>query len=107
VDPATRMSYEVHRAPDDGRPATLRPAALPKVTPAPPSEVQPQPPVAPVAPAAVAPAAAAPAPAEPISRRSQFPPRPQISATATMMIGSPGPPAVAPARVIAPVTAAA
>jgi hypothetical protein len=107
VDPATRMSYEVHRAPDDGRPATLRPAAPPKVTAAPPSEVQPLPPVTSVPAAVAAPAPAAAAPAEPIARRSQFPPRPQISATATMMIGSPGPPAVAPATVVAPVAAAA
>jgi hypothetical protein len=87
VDPATRISYEVHRASDDARAPSIRPpAAVPKPAPA-----------APVAVAAPA------ATAEPAPRRSQFPPRPQISATATMMIGSPAPPPAAPATAVAPV----
>jgi hypothetical protein len=108
VDPASRMSYEVHRA-DDGRAAAPRPStAPPKPAPAPeaPSPSAAPPPVAPVVvapavlvpPPSVAPAAPAAlhaAPEAPPRPRSHFPPRPQISPSATMMLGSP-PAAAAP-----------
>jgi putative methionine-R-sulfoxide reductase with GAF domain len=86
VDPATRISYEVHRA-DERRVPSMRPP------------VAPRPPPAPVAPAPEPPVAA-PAPE---TRRSQFPPRPQISAAATMALGSPAPAPVVAASSVAPV----
>ena len=127
VDPATRISYEVHRAADEGRPprpstAPPRPAAGSE-TPAPQSAQPVQPPAqsvpSPAVPPSVQPASAPPSatqpsavlpthpsagtPAQPaVSEgpprvRSQFPPRPQISATATMMLGSRPSASVAPA----------
>ncbi len=105
VDPATRMSYEVHRA-DDGRPAAPRPSTAPPrpVAPEPPSP-NPAPPAAASPPVVAPPASVVPpvaavqpaAPEAPPRPRSQFPPRPQISATATMMLGSPSVPSAAPA----------
>ena len=94
VDPVTRISYNVHRAPDDARAPSIRPVAtVPRATPAP--EAHPPAPTPAVAPAPPV----VPAAPEPPPRRSQFPARPQISATATMMIGSPAPPPVAAAPV--------
>src|ERR1700722_13507628 len=113
VDPATRISCEVHRAPEDARPAPPRPSTAPPrpaAADSPPSHAHPSvPPPAIVpapaslaAPPAVAPPAAVLPAVAPVSSesapprlRSQFPPRPQISATATMMLGSP--PSSAPA----------
>jgi GAF domain len=101
VDPATRISYEVRGAPEEGRAPAGRPSAPP---PRPVTEsVAPPPRPAPVS---VAPVQAAPAHSTVPSQamppvqsvpvtdgstrpRSQFPPRPQISATATMMLGNP------------------
>src|SRR5580693_4511052 len=105
VDPATRIAYEVHRAPEDARPPTSRPSAVP---PRPAAAAEPATPLAalfaqPVASPSVQPVAAPvptsvqptlpPAslsiPESPPRVRSQFPPRPQISANATMMLGNP------------------
>ncbi len=116
VDPATRISYDVQRA-DDGHAAAPRPSAppprpspaeappAPSLTPAPAArgggclrESQRRPPSLPhVQPPAPPAAVQPPAPEAPPRPRSQFPPRPQISASATMMLGAP--PAAAPAPI--------
>jgi GAF domain len=97
VDPATRISYEVRSAPEEGRPAAPpRPSTAPPqpaseaVAPrAAPASVQPvqAPPAQPLPP--VQPAQTVPLPDGPPRPRSQFPPRPQISPSATIMLGNP------------------
>ena len=111
VDPVSRMSYEVHRAPEDGRSTSVRPSAgpprpagpgaAPPQTPQPPQALVPQPvipqPVAtqptaaqPAATQALIPQPVAPQPLIPqtIAAPSEVPSRsrPPISASATMMI---------------------
>jgi hypothetical protein len=98
VDPAARISYEVRSTPEDGRSAVPRPSAAPPRSvsesvapprpatapaPAPAPPVEPAPPVHGVQPAQ--PSSALDGPPRPRSH----PPRPQISPSATMMLGHP------------------
>jgi hypothetical protein len=108
VDPVSRMSYEVHRAPEDGRSASTRPSTAPPppVAPRPASPAvaapqAPQPPQALVSPQAVAPKAVAPKAVVP---SAEPPPRsrPSISAAATMMIGPKPAPVAASAAPVGP-----
>jgi hypothetical protein len=79
VDPGSRMSYEVHRAPEDGPPPAMRPSVAPRASAS----------VAPPPAAVPAPAPQGGSPELAPRPRSRFPSRPPISATATMMIGAP------------------
>ena len=72
VDPVSRMSYEVVRAPEDGRPAVpMRASAAPRVTPAS------------VVPASAAPSVSAPpGPPSGVIERQEAPPAPSIQPAA-------------------------
>ncbi len=92
VDPVSRMSYEVHRAPEDGRSPSVRPPNVANVAPPRPvaAPLTPQPPHAVVQPSvAPQPVPPQPVPPQPVAPQPDVPPRsrPSISASATMMIG--------------------